>query len=574
MDTKKLVVAFLILSILASSAAFLLIQPGGGAPAPVATVAQPVAPVESGVADAAAFYAGNAFAPSSTVALENTAGVIVTAAPAADNLTDQILAAYVGNININDVSASGTLLSASDTLTANIPSEDSLLTAINQSPLIKNVQIPNWDAQAAAQPIIVATDSSPSALANYGSALENMYNQYVVKQNVMGFMDNPNGPDIGGLTETATNLAAAVKDLTAQPVPASLVNFQKSLVRVTTYGENAVALMAVAQADPVKVYAISQAEQKGMNDAIQSFQNEWLKAEGNASFSAAIQRASVGHANPITAFVAGIIGVHTAYAQYTDIPAFAQRLFAFVQYFLGQLQSIVLQTLVNLIVSKLQSAVFNLIRNSGNPLFIRAFGPFLQSAFNVAAGSALGEIFPTLCGNFSTDVSGWLKSAFTNAAITPGGVALNGSPGTNCTLQTVVPNIAKFTGNFNAYGFRGYAALLQPQNNPYGAFLEAYNSVIVNAAGNTTAANTKAVASQGFVGQTTCPNGAATTGSACQGGALEPIIRTPGKSLSDLLSKRLGADQELSASAKNIAGVLATAVANIIMGAIQKSGIF
>lgn len=564
MDAKKFVVAFLILAALGSSSALLLARSN---PNPSAATEDSFAS-STDARNAALTYA-NAFASSSSagIASLSAAGVVMAPASSSDNLTSQVLDAYVANTDIAPLDSSPS--ATTDTLSVVAPNELSLASALASSSLLAKVQIPDWDRDAAMQPLLVSSDTSAAAVNDYANALENIFNQYVVKGNLLNMVADPNAATPENVSLASTNLDGAMKALTAQPVPADFVDLQKSIVRVATYDKNTIALTSIAQADPVKASVVAQGEQKGMNAALADLQIQWQKALSNGVFAAAIEKQPGGRQNAAVAFIDGIAGIPVAHAQYTDFVAFAQRIGL---YLLDFAEQVALQLIKDGIVQRIQAKVFSLIRNSGNPLFLQAFGPFLSGAFNVAAGAALGELDPTLCGNFSTDVGKWLKNAFKSANWTAGGVSLNGSPGTNCTLQSAIPNIPGYYQNFNTAGFTGFVALLQPSNNPYGAFMEAMDSVNAVAFSNEQAAQAKAIASQGFTGQQQCGNGTAVTGSTCPNGT-EPVIHTPGATLRDWLGRSNDGSIKLTVSATNVIGILATVAANQIMSAINASGI-
>lgn len=605
-DSKKFIVAFLILAILAGSSALLLSQNSGHNTTPSAAVLGAPLAVNEGALGSP--FSGNAFnsAPQK-IAFENSSGVIMAPATSSDNLTSQIVDAYVNNMNLSVPDASQG--NATDTVTVDAPSEQALLSAISSSSLFANVSVPNWDQTAALKSLQVSTDTSPAAVTAYSNALSNVASRYISTTGLPGIVGDSNTATLDSASFVTAQVNDALNAITALPAPQNLADFQKSLVRVMTYDKNILALTGEASADPVKAQAIFQAEDGRYQIALAQFNAALQSAAKNPSFSFVSPVVPPARKDAAAAFVENFFGIPTAHAQYIAITfnptQFARTIWEWAQ-------KLLLQILKNTIIARLQSAAINLIRNSGNPLFIQAFGPFLAGAFNVAAGAALGQIVPSLCGNFSTNVTSWLKSTFSNINITSGGVSLNGSPGTNCTLQTIVGNPSRFYNNFNTYGFQGYAALLQPQNNPYGAFLEAYNSVITSAAANETAAKEKAVANQGYKGQTscgtgggggggyTCPSGtylctsnngcysqpscaginlgtarasSGTSGGTCSNGT-EATIHTPGKTLSDMLSGRLKGDSKLTVNANALVGLLTSVLSNVIMGAINKSGLF
>jgi hypothetical protein len=550
-DVKKLVVAFLVLAVLASVSALALLGSGNGGQA-TSSNAQAAFTAEN-TANISSPYT-NAFA-SSSAGEENGAlgsGLTDASATSSDNLTNQLTDLYASDLIASNPNGPQTDANGNQTLA--VPTAESVLSDLASSSAYQNIKVPDWDFEAALQTIRTATDTSPAAVARYSDALSNIVNQYIIKTGLQGMVSDPNSATLDNVSSAASELNGALNDVAALTVPENLADFQKSLVKVMTYEKNTLALAENASADPVKTAFIYQAEEPKYLAALQEFQNSWQSAEQNKTFSFASPEVPRAPANGAVSFLENMIGIPTAHAQYLvfDATTFAQMLKEWVE-------KTLLQILINDIILLLQSKVLAFVRNSGNPYFIRAWYSFLGNAFNVAAGSALGQIMPTLCSGFSTNVGGWLKNTFNSAKITSGGVSLNGSPGTNCTLQNSVSNLPAFYNNFNAGGFKGFTALLSPNNNPYGAFMESYDSILTVSAAQQKALEDQAIASNGYKGQAKCSNGQQPSANGtCTGGTIEPLVSTPGVTLKDLTSGHLGSDVHLVVNANAIVGLLTT----------------
>ncbi len=561
-DAKKLVVAFLIFAVVAGTLAFLATQPGvnGSATAPSASLPFTAAGISASSSAANAFTVQS---PASEGAFASNA--FAGAASSPDNLTNQLADAYA-----NDVAAynpDGPQTDASGTPLVAVPTEESVLEELASSSAYQDLKIPNWDVDPALQAIRISTDTDASATAAYGGAVSDIINQYFVATGLQNTVSDPSAATPGDNSFVASQINGALNDLGALAVPANLAAFQKSFVRVLVYDRNALDLAENSSVDPLKAAIIFQGESSKYNAAVQELQNAWQSALADQTFANALasSRGPAAHGgDAIMALLKNAFTIPTAHAFGFEIVYNPTQLSRTIWQWV---QGLLLQILKNTLISLLQNKVLALIQNSGNPLLIQMWGPFINSAFNVAAGAALGQIFPTLCPNFSTNVGGWLKNSFSSANITPGGISLNGSPGTNCTLYNAVSNIPGYYNNFSVGGMNGFAALLSPNNNPYGAFMEAYDSVVKVASANQHAAEDNALASNGYKGQQKCGNGATTTSSTCANGT-EPITLTPGTTIKSIFHSHTNSDTKLIVNANAIIGLALTIAGSVVQKAV------
>src|SRR5258708_3766905 len=490
-DVKKFVVAFLILAALASSSAIFLSGIINNSPS--ATASQKAftatsfgnSPIQT-----------NAFAPASAQVSPNNGVAALASDPAnvTNHLADSLLTNFVA------ANPSGPRDDGQGNKVITTPTVQSVLDDANTNSALSNVQIPDWDFDAARITTRVATSSSDYDVSHYSDALNGITNTYLVKTNVQSIVENKSGGTPENIALVSTQIGNALVSVGGLTVPSNLVDFHKSLVKILVYEKNALALTQNASADPAKAALIFQAETAKYNTALQEFQNALQKASQNKAFGFAPPKAD--ERKGLLGFFKNILGIPTAHAQWIvfDPTTFAQMIWQF-------LQSVLLQILKNTIIPLLQNKVLSLIQNAGDQKFIQNGSGLIATFFKGSAGSAWGQITPVLCSNFNPDVTGWFKNVYTTSAITPGGVSLNGSPNTNCTLQNVVPNIPRYYNDFNTAGCDGFGALLNPRNNPFGAFAEAYDSVSAVAGAESAAAQAKGTAASGYKGQEVCSNG-------------------------------------------------------------------
>ncbi len=559
-DVRKFIAFFIALAIFAGTAAFILPQFGTNN-APISPGAAPFT-IGGGTSSP---YADSFVEPTSTEAAQTLASAFDTAAADPNNLTGRLVETYTSAVAAYN--PNGPQTDANGNQTLEVPTEQSVLSDFASSSAYRNMTIPNWNADPALSSIHISTDTNATATVAYVDALNNISQKYFVADGLQGVVSDPSSATQGSVSLVSSELNGALGGASALSVPENLANLQESFMKVLVYDRNAVALTENASADPLKSSIIFQGESARYMAAIQELASAWQSAMANRPFSLAL--ANSGSESRVTGFINALIGIPTAHAQWTvfDPALFGKTLWEWAQ-------SILLQVLKDELISRVQYGIMKLVQNSGDPLFIQNWGGFLDTAFNVAAGSAIGQIDPGLCGNFRTDVGGWLKNAFSSANISLGGVNLNGAAGADCTLGTVSSGITKkqlglYYNHFNqGGGLEGFGELLSPNNNLYGAIVQSYNQVTQIAAANQQNVKNQAEASGGFKGQATCPNASGTkavktTASTCPNGS-SPTVETLGSTIKNVFHNKLNSITELTANATQITGLISSLTEDIL----------
>ena len=498
---------------------------------------------------------GNIFSPSISPAGASPSQIPAQSPDDPNNLTDQFATSLANNLIAQNPEGPRDIGDGTNAILRTPVAQD-VLADFATSSAFKNLEVPDWNFEAAKRTVAVINDSSDAAVTSYASALNDIINTYFVKTDLQGIVSASGNSDTQKAAFVSSQVENALNAVSALSVPRDLSDFQKQFIKILIYQKNALALVNDAAVDPVRASLIFQAENENYIAALQSFQAAWEKAAQNKNFS--FGRGPAEPEPPLVAFVNGALGIKKAHALFGlgdivfDPAILARMVWDFVQQML-------LQILKNTIITMLQNKVLSFIRNAGNPRFIQNWSGFLFGAYNVAAGSALGQIVPGLCNNFSSDVTSWLKNVFPTSPITTGGISLNGAAGTNCTLQSTVGNIPNYFSDFNAGGFGALGALTSPNNNPFGAFAQSYDTIQAVGAAAQDAAQSKAIAGSGYKGQEVCSDGSEPIGiaGACPDGS-EPIVTTPGTTLADTVNRNVNSGIDLVVNANSITGVLAT----------------
>lgn len=562
-DVKKFVVVFLIFAAVASGSALFFLNSQSASPS--ASNAQSFTVQTSGNE---APSLGNVFATSQSdeVGADDTvdaSGTSISSDP--DNLTDQLASSFVNQLvaaNPDGLQDDG---DGNDTVA--VPATQNVLSELATSSALASMNIPNWDVDVAEVPVNVATSTSDAAVSAYSNDLSNIINNDFVTTNLQSIMGDTSDADPSQLSFAASEIGDAINSVSGLTAPSNLAAFHQSLIKLLVYEKDALALGQNTGDDPVMTSLIFQAENDKYEAATQAFEDQFEQATKDTAFSFASDEVPVKQ-NAAVAFVNNLLGIQEAHAQFGGI-VFDPTLFARVVW--QFVQGMLLQILKNTVITLIQNKVLAMIKNNGNPRFVQSWSGLVSTAFNGAVGAALGQISPGLCPNFNTNVMGWLQNSFTGVTVTTGGFTLNGAASTNCNLQAAVPNVGAYYGNFNTNGFNGFANLLSPNNNPFGAFAQSYDQLQILGGSAQTAATNNAIAGQGSSGQGLCDDGSTPNpgdGNLCDDGS-EALKVTPGSSFIGTLNRNLNSNIDLIVNANDITGLLATITSALLQQVIN-----
>ena len=216
-----------------------------------------------------------------------------------------------------------------------------------------------------------------------------------------------------------------------------------------------------------------------------------------------------------------------------------------------QMVSSMTQSLVNWINSGFQ----------GSPAFITDFNGFLLDALDSVAGEyikSLGGIGEFICSPFKLDVQAALSINYAQAR--------SGMPSgpTACTVTGIKDNIENFMQGTMSGWDQWLKVTSNPQNTPYGAYLEAQSKLnirLINEAGQQ-----KEIANwgDGFLSKKICEgiNGASSGSGKC-------TITTPGKVISEALTFQLSTGPRTLIEADEINEIIGALINQLTLQAMQ-----
>lgn len=490
-DIKKLIISFLVLAVVASTAASFLVNPS-------------VAPVKSGAAmllqHSSENFSSNAFTNNGFGNVNfNAASLdyVAQSTTSTDNLT-QLAADNIAS-NLIKTNPNGPQ-NINGQLSILSPSTSSLTDQILSNDVLSSVTAPNWEADVPISQIQVIQNYKKEDVQNYGIVFNNILDKYFNQSgvsNLLSFSDPFLTTTNQNLSRAADMMNQAVSAAINTPAPAPVVPFHKSLLKLLVYEKNVVNEGIVGLSDPLKASLVLSAQEANYASAIQDFSNQLQKIQ---SLNISLRSGGSSASSPFLSYLlSNLLGMKTAHAQWItfDPSNFAQILYK-------EIKSMLLQMLKNIIVHAIQNKVLKFIQGSGQPKFIQNWeSTFAKSLTQGAAGSIQNQIAPNLCQGFSAQILGQLNQTF-GTGLPPSGA------GGSCGIERAIPTgkLSDFYNDFNQGGWQAYGLSLLPSNNYYGSLFSA--NQIAAAAGQITkeTAQTKAVANQGYkgVGEGGCQN--------------------------------------------------------------------
>ncbi|HVO28940.1 MAG TPA: hypothetical protein VMT81_03090 [Candidatus Paceibacterota bacterium] len=591
-DVKKLITGFLVLAT-ATSVSAMALSRFAGSFSPVAANAP--TPVVSPGVGSNAFLTAYPFEETSGTPPYDDVNATDT-----DNLTANLANAMLSGILTTNPDGPQTDASGNPTMAA--PSDLGVAAQLASSSAVAAVQIPDWDLEAAEQPVRIVPASSSDAAA-YGSNLASIFDANFVNNGLQDSFSN-NGvvadPSIVGLIASSSDqaLSAAI----AVPTPSPAVDFQKSFIKLLVYQKNFAELIEAAPEDPAKTYVIMQAEMPKYNLAVQQFKASFQSLTG--------QNLSLGNASRensgAMAFLNTVFGVPTAHAQWAvfDPTNFGEAVLNYgvnymnyAQNLLEWLQSLSLQIFKNAFVAALQTQITAWIQGGGHPRFVQSWSQTFSNAFLGAANATVRQITPNLSPSFS-GLAGSLASP-------PSAGSASSSIKSNIDQEyaSIGTTQQDFYTSFDNGGLTAYLDMFQPDNNVLGAAIDTQDAAMAAGSSQANATQQKATAANGFTsgGDQYCddgsdPNGSSyycdddstpsdgisgggscddgttaiqiSNGGVCADGS-EPIAETPAKSTEEGLSTAAGSGIQLVVNANNILD-LALAVTNDLLSTLAK----
>ena len=510
-DVKKLITGFLILAVAAVASGLILASIGS-----FSSSNPSVNPSITGVSNigggATPNFGANAFVDTGSIQanaaeiLAQTQNATASAIAASSTNLTNVFASSILN-GLVQANPGGASLDASGNMNFNAPDTQVVAESIAANPVFSGFQAPDWDKEAAAQPIITEKNPSVDAVSQYEGAITDAFNRYFVTTGLQSALSAQTG-DPSQAGKVSTQAENTLKAIVAIPTPPSLVTFQRSLVRTLVYMKNSAANAAESESDPVKAALVMQAEQANFSAAITELQTQEQQAS-----SLGLSFTGTGAAAKAP-FLAELFGIRTAHAQWTvfDPANLAELIKTYVE-------DIILQILKNSLVSIVQQKVLSWIQGSGAPRFVKDFGMQMVSSYESAAMTtinAYSKCVPsgqaqTLMQLITTPQTAGLPIG--PAANNPG--AYTGFCAAQFQSQLSINGLSQLAYGFT--NFNDYLQLFEPGGNIWSSAIQASDAAQAAGSNSQQANQTQNIAQQGWSGSETCADGSSPNGyySAC-----------------------------------------------------------
>lgn len=599
-DVKKLITGFLVLATAAVCSgvvfSFVNLSPSIAAnPAPQVTITGSETPSTDNT---------NAFLPTqdqvdqvaAELAPDLASSTMMVSSTDPNNLTDQLAAEFVnGVVSANPDGPSGTDDNGNPTFTP--PDVNALAAGIADSTTTAALQVPNWDVEAASIPV-ATTSSNPTALTNYGDALNDVLNNHLngnaQVQSILS--DQADSPTQGEFDYIGSQMQGAIQDDASLEVPTAAVPYQKALLTELVYEKNMVQLNDLAQTDPVKASLIFEQEDQKFSSVQENLMNQ---AQDLESQYLSLQQVPGQKGNIVLSFINNTFGIPRANAL---LPVFDPATWGLIEANQAQdianelenlLKNTLLQILKNTLIAIIQREVLTWVQGSGAPRFITNWGTQLvnaaqQSAINIINGQIKN------CSVYSAFIP-QVKITL-NAFYKP---ASGGSCANQFQAALGAYNFQQFYNNFANGGFVAFGASQLPSGNPLAS--QFFSSQAVSFAYNNQqkASQAKTNASNGLTGDEYCPafpgadpiNGThiecespdandyvQPTGGSCQAGytattedngglcpdGSQPLTKTPAAATGIAFSAAVGSTPQQTAAANDIVGILNSVLSSLL----------
>ncbi len=514
-DAKKLITSFLILTLGASTATWILSNNNtaasqqAAAVAPTGIVAQApenafVSPTSTVPTDIIALLSGNL--PTSTANALNDPNNFTAAI--GDSLLNGLVAANPNGIQ-TDSNGNGQV---------NMPDEQAILTEIEQSQPGQSIQVPNWDTEVADDQakIRISSRTSNQGITDYLQALNAVNSKYFVAtglSQIAASAASSTGasapaPSPSILLTAASDISGALASSLSIPVPASMVPVQKAWVRMLVYQKNMAGLFSTDPTDPARTLLALQAEENSYNN---SFNDFYVALEGAIKKESLAQGVTEGQKNEIAALVNKILFINTANAQLSVVDwgeiasTIASTAKTWGIYLLKVAKDIALQILVNVLVAQVQSHVLKWIQNSGAPMFVQNWADEYANAAILSAQNYIANNFSCVNSSIFPQIQVVLNSTY--------GVGGTNACQAQFDSQLGGGGIQGFYNNFLDGGFLSMGESMMPSNNFYGGLFFTAQGAGQAASQSQKILGIKINSEKGMVGVQTCADGSNPNGS-------------------------------------------------------------
>ncbi|MCX7589460.1 MAG: hypothetical protein N2Z85_00770, partial [Patescibacteria group bacterium] len=455
------------------------------------------------------------------------------------NLTDDF-ASYTA-LQIVKLNPGGPQIDENGNQNINIPNIEKITDDLSLK-LAEQINLSSWDEEfnKAISKTEFIDQKSIDDLVNYLNNFNKLTENNLENNNLMNLFDlknpyNLNPEIISNITET--NISNIINEMSKiKKLPKELENFHNNFIKLLVYQKNILKSYQKINNDPLYTIYVSQAKESDIINMSANLKNEAQKiAENIQSYSLDIKNKNllgnfqnifqIRKANAFIVHDPGNAAIN-AVTKAASWGSFTQQLFQWGR-------KIATEILKDQLIHRLVNQVVIWIQGGGNPRFITNWKNFLSEAFNLGFQRSLRNINMVICPPFKN----LINTAFGNVNNNINQIQ-QGLPDElykrkiGCTLGTFVNNLKNFSENFNNGGWENYAAVLEPQNNFFGAFIIARDLAIQEASQEKESQKSDAESSRGFLSTKVCVK---RVGAICE----QYQTKTPGALIADITGQSI-----------------------------------
>ncbi len=330
-------------------------------------------------------------------------------------------------------------------------------------------------------------------IANYFKNLKDISDNYFVGVGIPRLSEQTVSGDT--FKKTAINLNTFSQKLKELEVPVTFQEFHKNLLTVGIYQKNAFTFYGQNINDPVKIILTLQTRETEYINQLNKFNEEAKKIAFLAPQSE--------KQTTIAKIWKNTFGIKKAHAflglgdVVFDPSVLAQMIVDAIKDAWKWIYTTLIRILVNKIINQIQMDLFNWVGGGGKPKFVTNWKEELSKIGNDAASSIISKAAPKLCQSFGPLVE---------VALTPiTDPTDQESLEITCTLDQVIDNAKNFYNSFSNGGWVAYATALRPENQIWGSMFMLNDKLIRQSEKSVSGARSEKESASGFSsGNTTC----------------------------------------------------------------------
>ncbi len=366
-----------------------------------------------------------------------------------------------------------------------MPDVQNILKQLAASGIAEQGNLPDWEAETISLPVLVQENYTLKDIDKYVIGFNNLAQKYIGNTKLEEqFQDESGDP-----TLALTAFDALQVELKKLPTPKPLVGVQWSFMKLVYYQQKA--LQAITKEDdPMRMALTIESQAYNYELAGALFKDEIEKANELPGVALLEGSSHLALGDKVLSF----LGLPTAHAilgvgdiTLVSIDNLRREIFQFIK-------DKAVQILKDRLIKRVIQDTLNWVNSDfkGKPKFVTNWKQYLGDAANSFAGAAIKKFTPELCQPFSLQLRLRLEQ-----------INLTDEKPT-CTIDKVVQNVKAFYEDFSQGGWIAYSSTVLPSGNYFGQLDIAIETVAAQTQKTKETKKTEAASGQGFLPTEKC----------------------------------------------------------------------